>query len=551
MARLRAKEKLFELINDMNTTIEMEHGGGLDDAYMTLRDRKRRSAFADPDATSAFADPNNPSAFIPDRFPVSSNKGGGLPMIYRDNGGTTIPKERMINDQPHQLSYINPQEAGLLQALGGSGRRVNGIPTYDIGEEFDWSSLDTTAGGTEDERDTGEVAYFSSPTDAPTTTTQASTTGGAGADLPDWAVVPDEKGNLGVVGPKGEVQIQLNEDLEPGYYREPGFFDRLFGTKTDKRGQIFDKDETLRGQSYDRYMKDFEEHIPRTLVPYWNALKDRGMTNEEARSMLANAASTPGGLAGLQSAYSSGYSYGGAMGTLQDVLERGTMKSLGINELLKEKKRIEKEDKEFRENYLGYDKDISNIIGEEIPKEQAEEIVGSGFINSIGDILGLKKGEANILDKDSINQIETKANELGFEYKTPSAFGEKVASLVTSLLPSKASIPFSILQNLLPNKSVGTITKDDLTFSLNEDGSLTFIEDIASLNYDEGNEATQQRRRPVQQKAPSTPAADPAKTSMAALLARRPDPTKRLDTLANLQEKYKKIYGRPFETGIG
>ena len=38
---------------------------------------------------------------------------------------------------------------------------------------------------------------------------------------------------------------------------------------------------------------------------------------------------------------------------------------------------------------------------------------------------------------------------------------------------------------------------------------------------------------------------------MAALLARRADPKKRLDTLANLQEKYRKIYGRPFETGIG
>jgi hypothetical protein len=46
----------------------MQYGGGLDDAYMTFRDRKRRSAFADPNATSAFAN-------------------GGLPTVYRENGG--------------------------------------------------------------------------------------------------------------------------------------------------------------------------------------------------------------------------------------------------------------------------------------------------------------------------------------------------------------------------------------------------------------------------------------------------------------------------------
>jgi hypothetical protein len=133
------KTKLFELIG--NSTIPMQYGGGLDDAYMN-----RSSAFADPNATSAFADPNNPSAFIPDRFPVSSNKAGGLPTIYREDGGTTIPKERMINDQPHQLSYINPEEAGLLQALGGSGRKVDGIPSYFYGYDSNEESGYATGG---------------------------------------------------------------------------------------------------------------------------------------------------------------------------------------------------------------------------------------------------------------------------------------------------------------------------------------------------------------------------------------------------------------------
>ena len=47
----------------------------------------------------------------------------------------SIPKNTMINGQPHQLSYINPEEAAMLKRMGGSGRNVNGIPAYD----WSWS----------------------------------------------------------------------------------------------------------------------------------------------------------------------------------------------------------------------------------------------------------------------------------------------------------------------------------------------------------------------------------------------------------------------------
>ena len=87
------KEMLLDIIDP---PLEMQYGGGLDDAYMN---RRTSNAFADPDANTAFASPMSQ---------------GGLPTIYREAGGTTVPKERMINDQPHQLSYINPEEAGLL-----------------------------------------------------------------------------------------------------------------------------------------------------------------------------------------------------------------------------------------------------------------------------------------------------------------------------------------------------------------------------------------------------------------------------------------------------
>jgi hypothetical protein len=66
--RNEPKEKLY----DMMGYKERQYGGGLDDAYMTLSQR-RDSAFADPNANSAFASPMSM---------------GGLPTIYRYYGGT-------------------------------------------------------------------------------------------------------------------------------------------------------------------------------------------------------------------------------------------------------------------------------------------------------------------------------------------------------------------------------------------------------------------------------------------------------------------------------
>jgi len=41
-----------------------------------------------------------------------------------------LPKKTSIKGQPHELSYITPQEAGVLRMLGGAGKNVNGVPAY-------------------------------------------------------------------------------------------------------------------------------------------------------------------------------------------------------------------------------------------------------------------------------------------------------------------------------------------------------------------------------------------------------------------------------------
>ena len=121
-----SKQKLFEVLDIEDDVVEMQYGGGLSDAYSTLSDRRQNMygmGESPSQMSSVFQDPMEASAFSP----VNMEQGGDI----------VVPQERMINNQPHQLSYINPQEAGLLKALGGSGRRVDGIPAYYYGSGDD------------------------------------------------------------------------------------------------------------------------------------------------------------------------------------------------------------------------------------------------------------------------------------------------------------------------------------------------------------------------------------------------------------------------------
>lgn len=55
-------------------------------------------------------------------------------MIAMEGGGglSDVRKTMNIGGQPHKLAYITPDEGSLLKQLGGSGRKVNGIPAYDF-----------------------------------------------------------------------------------------------------------------------------------------------------------------------------------------------------------------------------------------------------------------------------------------------------------------------------------------------------------------------------------------------------------------------------------
>jgi len=66
------------------------------------------------------------------KSPMLSVSMGMEPVMPMAQGGglSTVQNSLNINGEPHRLAYINPSEESLLQQLGGSGRKIDGIPAY-------------------------------------------------------------------------------------------------------------------------------------------------------------------------------------------------------------------------------------------------------------------------------------------------------------------------------------------------------------------------------------------------------------------------------------
>ena len=77
---------------------------------------------------------------------------GGLPSVMKDMN---------INGQPHELSYITPDEASILKQLGGSGRLINGIPAYITGETGAEDAANAAAAEAAADQAAAEAGLFS------------------------------------------------------------------------------------------------------------------------------------------------------------------------------------------------------------------------------------------------------------------------------------------------------------------------------------------------------------------------------------------------------
>ena len=181
--------------------------------------------------------------------PISSAYGRPIPrFVYRDKGGglSNLKKSIKINGQPHSLAWINPDEASALKAMGGSGKKVKGIPAYDF-EGADWMGGEDTSGWG------GEDAYSSMADPSLSGYTGTDVVGddygffeeavteyapsdkdyAAGADLPDWQIdyTDLEKGprlaGPGEADSRGDLYFQGEGYDAPGYYRDQNVFDKV------------------------------------------------------------------------------------------------------------------------------------------------------------------------------------------------------------------------------------------------------------------------------------------------------------------------------------
>jgi hypothetical protein len=81
------------------------------------------------------------------------------------------PRHIDIKGQDHMLAYITPEEGGILQLLGGSGRPgPMGIPSFELGESFSGSGGDSVGSSTGDDNNDNNYGSYADDTSGFSTT---------------------------------------------------------------------------------------------------------------------------------------------------------------------------------------------------------------------------------------------------------------------------------------------------------------------------------------------------------------------------------------------
>ena len=121
---------------------------------------------------------------------------GGLTSIPSN----ATPQQTEINGQPHMLAYINPQEAELLLARGGTGSpTVSGIPAFynpadDMGIESSLSDQESVSAGMGSQSDSGDD-NIGSVTFSVDDKGNISTIGGPNTNMGDTMTAPNFGGS--------------------------------------------------------------------------------------------------------------------------------------------------------------------------------------------------------------------------------------------------------------------------------------------------------------------------------------------------------------------
>jgi hypothetical protein len=255
-------------------------------------------------------------------------------------------------------------------------------------------------------------------------------------------------------------------------------------------------------------------------------------------------------------------------GTFLDNLVAGTAfgRAVGVGDNPKEKG-VFVSDKQLDRN-PDYDKDDAKVdqarnnLGNRLTqvaqqaRQQAEDKIGDRGMTPMNE----KESEEMSPDKAAKDAVSKAAAGMVDNYKEYADLGSPYGDLgaLGFIAPGGTALSgLSALANAARDffgvVGGGTINGRDV--HVHTDGTISFVSPEDEPGYqntdnDSGNDQLP-RRRIVQAPAPvaaSTTATEEPKTGMAALLARRQPVANRLDTLSDLQEKFQKIYNRPFRT---
>lgn len=98
-----------------------------------------------------------PSGSTSSQYYSMATSPSGFGTFYAADGGR-VPTDLNINGEPHQLSYINQDEADLLRSMGGSGQNVYGIPAYYDASNDGGDAAGPAGGGVGASNDGGDAA---------------------------------------------------------------------------------------------------------------------------------------------------------------------------------------------------------------------------------------------------------------------------------------------------------------------------------------------------------------------------------------------------------
>jgi hypothetical protein len=356
------------------------------------------------------------------------------------------------------IAHINPQEAEMLMEEGGSGtiNPMTGLPEFydiDIGADADSYDYSADAASVDAAGDTGDGGANQGGNNDGTYTEEQLTTL---ATLPGLTDLPYTDEGLG--GDKFT--------LDPYNVR----------TGIQQQKQEFNK-----------------EGIPKEFVPYYNSLKDRGLSNEQAMATLAAVAGTPGGAGALSSGYTDGYSYGGPMGTLEDLMETGQTASL------ERRAKKAKEEAAKEEQEVGY---LAGGVETETEKEP-------GIFGDLFNFDDFSLGSLNPLSiKVTPEQqaVLDSYSALGLEVKGPSVMGNILGGIGSSLLSTPMAVAKYVGEQLTDTDIIGLAT-DPVTgfeYLIESGGGLQLAADQLgdAPNQDAGNEPTITKKRKVATEKP-------------------------------------------------